>query len=127
MKESNMLRLKIILKSSDYNNCRMHLNLDDSAFFLLLINIIEDAVINYNPINNYEYLTKASSYLKISYEQLSKNKKSHYHSLIAKLKKLYKKAIGMVDLYDQEYFRNTSINLEDILSRKKEKIVNNIK
>lgn len=126
MKESNMLRLKIILKSSDYNNCRMHLNLDDSAFFLLLINIIEDAVINYNPINNYEYLTKASFYLKISYEQLSKNKKSHYHSLIAKLKKLYKKVIGIVDLYDQEYFRNTSINLEDILSRKKEKIVNNI-
>ena len=126
MKESNMLRLKIILKSSDYNNCRMHLNLDDNAFFLLLINIIEDAVINYNPINNYEYLTKASSYLKLSYEQLSKNKKSHYHSLIAKLKKLYKKAIGMVDLYDQEYFRNTSINLEDILSRKKEKIINNV-
>ena len=30
MKESNMLRLKIILKSSDYNNCRMHLNLDDN-------------------------------------------------------------------------------------------------
>ena len=126
MKESNMLRLKIILKSSDYNNCRMHLNLDDNAFFLLLINIIEDAVINYNPINNYEYLTKASSYLKLSYEQLSKNKKSHYHSLIAKLKKLYKKAIGMVDLYDQEYFRNTSINLEEILSRKKEKIINNV-
>lgn len=126
MKESNMLRLKIILKSSDYNNCRMHLNLDDSAFFLLLINIIEDAVINYNPINNYEYLTKASSYLKLSYEQLSKNKKSHYHALIAKLKKLYKKAIGMVDLYDQEYFRNTSINLEEILSRKKEKIINNV-
>ncbi len=39
MKESNILRLKIIMKSNDYNSCLYSLNLDNNAFFLLLINI----------------------------------------------------------------------------------------
>lgn len=125
MKESNILRLKIIMKSNDYNSCLYSLNLDNNAFFLLLINIIEDAVINYNPINNYEYLIKVNSYLKTSYEKLSKSKKCNYYHLITKLKKLYKKEMGLIDFCDQEYFRNTSMTLNEILTKKKEKIVSN--
>ena len=105
MNKSDLLRLKqTIMDSKDYLSCKKNLNLDSNSLFLCLLNLLQETIISYNPINDYEYLTKTVIYLKNAYLELSKAKKVYYKKEIIELKKIYKKYYGFIDRYDQEYF-----------------------
>ena len=79
MKKSDLLRIKqIIMDSKDYLSFKKALNLDNNSLFLCLLDILQEAIVDYNPINDYEYLTKAVLYLKSIYLELSKAKRDYY-------------------------------------------------
>ena len=63
------------MDSKDYLSFKKALNLDNNSLFLCLLDILQEAIVDYNPINDYEYLTKAVLYLKSIYLELSKAKK----------------------------------------------------
>lgn len=119
MKKSDLLRLKqIIMNSKDYLSFKNSLNLDNNSLFLCLLDILQEAIVDYNPINDYEYLTKAVLYLKSIYLELSKAKRDYYKKDVNNLKKIYKKYYGFVDRYDQEYFHFVYQHLENIFTNK---------
>ena len=92
MKKSDLLRIKqIIMDSKDYLSFKNSLNLDNNSLFLCLLDILQEAIVDYNPINDYDYLTKAVLYLKSIYLELSKAKRDYYKKDINNLKKSYKK------------------------------------
>ena len=119
MKKSDLLRIKqIIMDSKDYLSFKKALNLDNNSLFLCLLDILQEAIVDYNPINDYEYLTKAVLYLKSIYLELSKAKRDYYKKDINNLKKSYKKYYGFIDRYDQEYFHFVYQHLENIFTNK---------
>ena len=123
MNKSDLLRLKqTIMDSKDYLSCKKNLNLDSNSLFLCLLNLLQETIISYNPINDYEYLTKTVIYLKNAYLELSKAKKVYYKKEIIELKKIYKKYYGFIDRYDQEYFHFVYQHLENIFTNKDQEI-----
>ena len=123
MNKSDLLRLKqTIMDSKDYLSCKKNLNLDSNSLFLCLLNLLQETIISYNPINDYEYLTKTVIYLKNVYLELSKAKKVYYKKEIIELKKIYKKYYGFIDRYDQEYFHFVYQHLENIFTNKDQEI-----
>ncbi len=121
MKENSILRIKeIIYQSKNIKSCLNSLNLSVNSAFICLLNLIEDAIINYNPINDYEYLDKVTTYLKILYEDLHKNKKILYRSQILKLKKIAKTSTSLVDNYDKIYFKKIYLTLDELINSSKE-------
>ena len=107
MKKSDLLRIKqIIMDSKDYLSFKKALNLDNNSLFLCLLNILQEAIVDYNPINDYEYLTKAVLYLKSIYLELSKVKKDYYKKDINNLKKRYKKQayLGLYKICKFNYY-----------------------
>ena len=62
-----------------------------------------------------EYLLNLSSFFEIAYQKINKHKKILYRPNILKLKKIYKSFMGIIDQYDQEYFKCVFAHLENML------------
>ena len=74
--------VKVINDSVSMNAYMKFLNLEINSYFLCLLNIIEDAIIDYKDCNDYSYLLKVADYLEIISNNLSNKVRKDYRSNI---------------------------------------------
>ena len=112
--------INIIEKTSDLNSCMIALNLNNDSCFLCFLNIIEDAIENYDNNNSYGYLIKINKYFEQVYFKLTSREKSTHRKSIMTIRKIYKKKLINIPKPSRSILEKTYLTLELLIVPKVE-------
>lgn len=111
--------VKVIEDASSINICMKLLNLELNSYFLCLLNLIEESIIEYKDGEDYSYLIKAADYLQKTYEKLSVNTKQLHRKNIITLRSILKKQLNSLIKNDRKYFGIIYESLDNMLKDNK--------
>ena len=111
---------KIIEDAKNINTCLKLLNLNYDSCFMCFLYLMEDAIVNYNEKNSYEYLLKLANYIERVYNKLTIKEKNSHRRQILVLRKMYKKQLCSLLKIDKSIFEKVYLQLELLLIDKKE-------
>lgn len=123
MDKGNSSVIEVISESMNINTCMKLLNLEINSYFICLLNILEDTILDYKEWYNYSYLVKISDYLEKTYERLSIKVRESYRINILLLRKVYKKQEKSLIKKDRVYFNNVYNSLTKLLKINKQEVV----
>lgn len=114
--------INIINDSISVKTCMKLLNLEINSYFLCLLSILEDTVLEYKSGFDYSYLIKVSEYIEKIYKNLSLKKRESYRSNIMLLIKIYKKMKNSLLKKDRLYFNQVYNTLSNLLNNSKQEV-----
>lgn len=115
--------VKVINDSVSMNACMKFLNLEINSYFLCLLNIIEDAIIDYKDGYDYSYLLKIADYLEIISNNLTNKVRKDYRGNILILRKVCKKMQGSLIKKDRLYFEKLYESLNKLIINNKKEVL----
>lgn len=122
MDKSRLRLINVVMLADSISNCQKLLNLDINSYFLCLLNLVEEAAIEYKDINDYSYLEKIADYLEKSYQKLNRENKELHRNSIITIRKIYKKLMKTLTKKERKYFDIVYLTLGSLLLRKRKVI-----